>query len=312
MKLECFVLGTSGSLPLPRRNLTSVLIRREGEEFLFDCGEGMQVSLKQMHVRWKNLKAICISHSHADHVTGLPGLLMLSAQVHRETPLIVICPLTVKHYLENTIKYLAMYINYPIEYIILDDIKDPLVYEGEDGSYNIKAFRGNHTRDLWFFILEESQRPGKFYPEKARELEIPEGSLWAELQRGLSIQVGARTIHPHEVLGTPRQGRKIAYVTDTRPSNTIVREIANSDMVFCESMFKHKHEEQALEKKHMTSREAAQMIRDAGGVKKAGLLHFSPRYSYRDIQELEQEAKEVFPHVFACQDRNKFEIPYQD
>lgn len=310
MQLECFVLGISGSIPLPNRNLTSVMVRREGEEILFDCGEGMQMSLRAMHIRWKNLKVVCISHSHADHVTGLPGLLMLSSQANRTEPLLIICPLSVKHYIESSREHLGMYINYDIHYVILDGILNPLVYEDAKKEYCIKAFEGEHTRDVWFFVLEEYGRAGKFYPEKAQALNIPRGVLWAELQKGNTIHFDGRSVEAHEVLGEERQGRKIAYVTDTRPLPEIEKEIANADMVFCESMFQHIHHEQAVEKKHMTSVEAAQMLKNAGGIKRAGLVHVSPRYIYKDLKILEREAQDIFDKVFLCKDRESFTIPY--
>ena len=297
-------------MPLPNRNLTSIMVRREGDEILFDCGEGMQMSLKSMHIRWKNLKVVCISHSHADHVTGLPGLLMLSSQANRQEPLLIICPLSVKKYIESSREHLGMYINYEINYVILDDITHPIVYEDEKKEYCIKAFEGEHTRNVWFFILEEYKRAGKFYPEKARALHIPEGVLWADLQRGNTIHFDGKTIEANAVIGEARQGRKIAYVTDTRPLHSIEKEIANADMVFCESMFQHIHYEQAVEKKHMTSVEAAQMLKNAGGIKRAGLIHVSPRYIHKDLKVLEKEANSVFDKVFLCRDRDIVNVPY--
>lgn len=310
MQLESFVLGTSGSLPLPRRSLTSILLRREGDEILFDCGEGMQISLRIMHVRWKNLKVICISHSHADHVTGLPGILMLSSQVEREKPLLIVCPYAVKQYIETTKEYLGIYLNYKIQYCVLEDIREGVVFEDKMCGYYIYAFQGNHTRPVWGFIMQEHDRPGRFYPEQAKSLQIPVGHLWAELQRGRTIVVDGKTINPQQVLGETRPGRKIVYVTDTRPSKSISHHMSNSDMVFCEAMFKHEHIEQAQEKKHMTSIEAASMIKAAGGVKQAGLLHFSPRYSYIDIQALESEAQKIYEPIFCCKERSCIEIPY--
>lgn len=312
MLLETFVLGTSGSLPLPRRNLTSVLIRREGEEILFDCGEGMQVSLRLMHVRWKHLKVICISHSHADHVTGLPGLLMLSSQVDRDESLLIICPYTVKKYIETTRECLGMYLNYEILYIILEDIQEGIVYEDPHKEYCISVFKGQHSREVWGFVMQEYPRHGKFYPEKAKALNIPIGNLWTQLQKGNTIVVDGKSFFPEDVLGETRKGRKIVYVTDTRPNKTISSHLKDADLVFCEAMYKHEHLEQAIEKKHMTGVEVAMMINEAGGVLRTGLLHFSPRYSYKDILELEAESKKVCSSIFACQERSRMVIPYRD
>ena len=310
MVLESFILGIGGSIPLHRRNLTSVLLRREGEAFLFDCGEGMQVGLRIASVKWKSMKLVCISHSHADHVTGLPGFLMLSSQVNRDEPLYIACPLAVKQFIEVTISTLEIYLNYEIRFIVLEELKDDIVYKEKE--YTIRTFKGNHTRPVWGFIFEEEARVGKFYPEKAKALKIPQGLLWARLQHGESIVHNDTTIVPSDVLGEARKGRKVSYVMDTRPDAYISSCISNSDMVFCESMFKHEHQDQAIEKKHMTAIEAATMIANAGRVQQAGLLHFSPRYTYSELKNIEAEAKTVFPNAFVCKEHSTINIPYRD
>ncbi len=313
MVLESFVLGTSGSLPLPRRGLSSVLIHREGEKFLFDCGEGVQVNLKAMHLRWKHLKLVCISHSHADHVTGLPGMLMLCAQVEREEPLTIICPSAVKNFITAVRKELGIYVNYKINYVLLDDIvKEEKVYEDVNKEYDIFAFPGKHTRAVWGFSFVEKPRAGRFFPELARERGVPMGPLWSELQKGKSVTLdNGDVVLPNEVVGLPRKGRKICYVTDTRPTQTIEHAIAGADLVFCEGMFKNEHSLSAKEKLHMTGVEAAGMLKKAC-VAKAGLIHFSPRYLVKDIYEIEKEAQDVFPHVFCCKDRMHVSVPYDE
>lgn len=314
MVLESYVLGTSGSLPLPRRGLSSVLLHREGKGFLFDCGEGLQVSMKHMHLRWKNLEVICITHSHADHVTGLPGILMLSAQVERDTPLTIICPEAVKNFITASRKELGMYLNYKIEYILLDGIERiEKVYECPDGEYDIFAFPGKHTRSVWGFSFVERPRHGKFFPEQATARGVPMGPLWAQLQKGVSVRLpNGDEVLPHEVLGESRQGRKISYVTDTRPTDEIARGMAGSDIVFCEGMFKHEHAAAAKEKYHMTGAEAAQLALRAGGIGMLGLLHFSPRYLTEDIAAIEQEAQAIFSGAFCCRDRMHIPVPYKE
>ena len=166
MNLEAFVLGCGGMMPLPYRHLTSVLLRRDGDLFLFDCGEGTQVSLKRLNLKWKKIDAIFISHTHADHVTGLPGMLMLSAQVDRTEPLYIYGPPKVKEYVETSRQVLDMYINYPI---IIKEITAPcVVHEGKD--FYIRAFPLSHTKTCVGYTLEELDRPGEFNPEKAKEL----------------------------------------------------------------------------------------------------------------------------------------------
>ncbi len=313
MILESFVLGTSGSLPLPKRSLSSILLHREGQKFLFDCGEGVQVNLKAMRVRWKHLRVICISHSHADHVTGLPGILMLCAQVNREEPLTIICPHSVKNFITSVRKELGIYVNYDIEYITLDDvITEAKIYEDENKEYDIFAFPGRHTRDVWGFSFVEKPRSGKFFPELARQRGIPIGPLWSKLQQGQSVKLtNGEVILPHEVLGASRRGRKVCYVTDTRPTEDIAHAIVGADMVFCEGMFKHEHSFAAKEKYHMTGVEAAQLMHRSRVIK-AGLTHFSPRYLLKDIYEIEREAQQVFPNIFCCRDKMRIFIPYDE
>lgn len=309
MNLEAFVLGSGGMMPLPGRHLTSVLLRREGDLFLFDCGEGTQVSLRRLNLRWKKISVIFISHIHADHVTGLPGILMLSSQVDREDPLYIIGPPRIRDYVEANRNILAMYINYQI---VVQEITAPgPVFEGDD--FRVRAFPLNHTKQCYGFCLEEDKRPGIFYPEKATELGVPVGPLWAELQGGNSVTLpGGQTVEPSEVLGEPRSGRKFSFVTDTQYMKSIAPEVSGSDLLVCEGMFSDDLEESAKEKKHLTARQAATIARDAGGVKKLGLIHYSPRYTERDLHGLLTEAKSVFPDACLTRDCQTFTIPFED
>ena len=171
--MEAFILGCGGMMPLPYRHLTSVLLRRDGDLFLFDGGEGTQISLRRLNLKWKKIDAIFVSHTHADHVTGLPGILMLSAQVERTEPLYIYGPPKIKEYIESSRKVLDMYINYPI---IVQEITAPcVVHSGKD--FYIRAFPLEHTKTCVGYTLEELDRPGEFNPQKARELNVPCGPL---------------------------------------------------------------------------------------------------------------------------------------
>ena len=156
-------------MPLPYRHLTSVLLRREGDLFLFDAGEGTQVSLRRLNLRWKKINTIFISHTHADHVTGLPGILMLSAQVDRDEPLYIIGPPKIKEYVETNRRVLDMYINYEI---IVKEITEPgIVYQEKD--FKVRSFWLQHTKPCMGYALEEEMRPGEFNPNMARLLNVP-------------------------------------------------------------------------------------------------------------------------------------------
>ena len=308
MNLEAFVLGCGGMMPLPYRHLTSVLVRREGDLFLFDGGEGTQVSLRRLNLKWKKINAIFVSHTHADHVTGLPGILMLSSQVDRDEPLYIYGPPKIAEYIESSRKVLDMYINYPI---IVKEITAPCICHEGDGFY-IRAFPLEHTKTCIGYTLEELPRPGEFHPEKARELKVPCGPLWAKLQAGFEVEAEDGTIvKPEQVLGPQRNGRKISYVTDTLYLDSIAKEVQGSDLLFCEGMFAKDFEDQAKEKKHMTSTQAARIAKD-GNVKKMALIHYSPRYNDYELKQLLTEAQSVFPETILSKDRMTFEIPNED
>ena len=294
-------------MPLPGRFLTSVLVRREGDLFLFDSGEGTQVSMKMLNLRWKKISAIFISHMHADHVTGLPGILMLSSQVDRTDPLYVIGPQKLGDYIESSRRILDMYINYEIRFI---PAENGVVYSGD--GFSVQAFPLIHTKPCFGYALVEEKRKGEFHPDKAMELGIPKGKLWGQLQNGMSVTLDdGRVIESSMVMGAAREGRKISYVTDTMYFPQIADYVHDSDILFCEGMFEKALRDTAREKKHMTSYEAGLIARDSGSLKLC-LQHYSPRYSDRELRILERDAKEVFPDTVLTRDRMSFSIPLKD
>jgi ribonuclease Z len=307
--MELFVLGTGGMMPLPNRFLTSVLLRREGDLFLFDCGEGTQVSLRSLNLRWKKINTIFISHTHADHVTGLPGILMLSSQVDRDIPLKIIGPPKIREYVEESRRVLDMYINYDIQ---IEEILEPgTVFEGE--GFHVDAFRLRHTKPCLGYALIEDERPGIFNPERATELGVPRGPLWSVLQRGDPVTLSdGRTVESKQVMGSPRPGRKFSFVTDTMYFPEISDYIGGSDVLICEGMFRHELIESAREKKHLTAHQAASLAAAAGGVGKMGLIHYSPRYTEYELKKLLTEALELFPKTFLTRDGQCIEIPYRE
>lgn len=308
MNLEVYILGTSGMMPLPNRFLTSVLIRREGELMLFDCGEGTQVSLKKLNLKWKKISRIFISHMHADHVTGLPGMLMLSSQVDRIEPLHIYGPAKIKEYIDANRTILDMYINYEI---IVHPVEPGTVCQGE--GFTIEAFRLNHTKPCMGYSLIEEDRPGRFFPEKAHALKIPVGPLWAKLQNGESITLEDGTeISPEMVLGERRKGRKFTFITDTAYDPQYSKFAADADLLICEGMFDSSLEESAADKKHLTSQQAGRLARHAEQVKQMGLIHYSPRYTDRELSKLLHEARDEFPSTFLCRDQMYIDIPYEE
>lgn len=306
--MEAFVLGCGGMMPLPYRHLTSVLLRRDGDLFLFDGGEGTQVSLRRLNLKWKKISAIFVSHTHADHVTGLPGILMLSAQVDRTEPLYIYGPPKIAEYIETSRKVLDMYINYPI---IVKEIAAPCEVHKGDG-FLIRAFPLDHTKTCVGYTLEEESRPGIFNPEKAASFGIPAGPLWGKLQKGQDvITEDGKTVHPSDVMGKPRKGRKFSFVTDTLYKESIADEVKDSDLLICEGMFEDELIDQAKEKKHMTASQAARIARDSKS-KRMALIHYSPRYTDRELEKLLAQAQEIYPQAELSRDRAHYEIPYED
>ena len=296
-------------MPLPNRHLTSALLRREGELFLFDCGEGTQVSLRRLNLRWKKISVIFISHTHADHVTGIPGLLMLSSQVDRDDPLYIIGPPRIAEYVETSRRVLDMLINYEI--VVQEITSAGIVYKGD--GFHVRAFPLKHTKPCYGYTLEEEMRPGEFHPQKAQALNVPVGKLWGKLQKGETVRTeDGREVRPCDVMGPPRMGRKFSFVTDSLAFPEISAHVTGSDLFICEGMFSKELAEDAHDKKHMTAGEAAQLAASSQDIKKLALIHYSPRYADFELKNLLNEARDIFPETVLCRDRAVFPIEYVD
>ena len=238
---------------------------------------------------------------HADHVTGLPGLLMLSSQVDRTEPLYIYGPEKLRDYIDANRRLLDMYINYEIKFV---QTEPGIVLETEE--YSIEAVPLLHTKPCMGFVMKEKDRPGEFNVEKANELGIPCGPMWGMLQKGMDVKLDDGTIiHPEQVLGQPRKGVKFSYITDTVYMGHIASHVSESDLLLCEGMFSRDLSQDAFEKKHMTSTQAAMIARDSKS-KMLGLIHYSPRYTDKELQILKQEACELFENTVLCKDRNSF------
>ncbi len=290
------------------RFLTSVLVRRNGENLLFDCGEGTQIALKRLNLKWKKISALFISHTHADHVTGIPGILMLSSQVEREKPLYVFGPPKIKEYIEANLSTLDSYINYEI--IIKEIQEEGVVYKGD--GFAVRAFFLRHSKPCVGYVIDEEERPGVFFPDKALAAGVPRGPLWSRLQSGETV-TGDRgqPVTPASVMGPRRRGAKLSFVTDTMAFDGIPQNVKDSDLFICEGMFTEELAASALEKKHLTARQAALMARTAA-VASLGLIHYSPRFTARELENLLVEARAVFPDTFLTRDRQVIEVKSPD
>ncbi len=304
MGFEVFILGTGGMMPLPQRFLTSVMLRRSGENLLFDCGEGTQISLKRLNLKWKKISALFVSHTHADHVTGIPGILMLSSQVEREKPLYVYGPPKIREYIEANLSTLDSYINYEI--VIKEISEEGTVYRGE--GFSVRAFFLRHSKPCVGYVIDEEERPGEFFPDHAIAAGVPRGPLWSRLQAGEAVSnERGELIPPERVMGPKRRGTKLAFVTDTQAFDGIARQVKDSDLLICEGMFTEEFAESALNKKHLTAKQAAAIAKTAEA-KSLGLIHYSPRFTARELETLLAEAREIFPAAFLTRDRQVIEV----
>lgn len=297
-------LGTSAAAPTPERGLPSVAIRREGEVILMDCGEGVQRKVLSESLGLGSDMTILITHLHGDHVTGLLGLLQTMSLAQRRKPLNVVGPAGLLKWLEVTADLLHIGLTFPIRF---SAARPGTVLR--TAGFRVRAARASHSIEAFSYAVEELGRPGIFYPKKARKLGVPEGKLWSRLQKGRSVTVEGRRVEPAEVTGPPRPGRKVGYSGDTRPSSGLVRFFSGCDLLIFDSTFSDSDKEKAVERKHSTSTEAAELSRRAK-VRRLALTHFSARYT--TVSSLVREARKVFPNTFAASDGLSIDIDYPE
>ncbi|MHA1754505.1 MAG: ribonuclease Z [Candidatus Odinarchaeia archaeon] len=301
-----FFLGTSGGMPTVNRSGPSVAVRKNGRIILFDCGEGTQVQMQKISLSIVKISKILISHLHGDHIAGLPGLLMSMGLFGRKKPLLIIGPKGVRRFMSCLKDTAKLGIVYEIKIIELDKEHHELNFK----DHKIIAVKALHNEVFAYsYILEEKQRPGRFYPEKALNLGIPEGELWSRLQKGEKITIESGVILPSQVMGPPRRGRKIVYTGDTRPNNILAEYASEADLLIHESTFDSSLSERALEYGHSTAVEAADFAVKTK-VKKLVLFHISPRYS--DVKILLTEAKKIFENTIIAQDLQKIFVPFPE
>ena len=291
--LELYLLGTGGMMPLPNRFLTSMYLRYNGKAILVDCGEGTQIAMKKRGVSFKAIYVICITHFHADHVSGLPGLLLTIGNAERTEPITIVGPRGIEK-IVSALRTIAPELPFPIQYRDLQENEEEFQMCGLD----IKAYKVKHNVVCYgyFFGLK---RAGKFDLEKAKQKNIPM-QYWKRLQKGEVIKDGENTYTSDMVLGPERKGLSVAYCTDTRPVPVITEHAKNVDLFICEGMYGEEgKEEKAKEYKHMTFYEAAHIAKEAK-VKKMWLTHYSP--SLVRPEEYLDKAREIFPETYTCKD----------
>jgi ribonuclease Z len=297
-------LGTAAARPTVGRNVSSLVIQREGETMMFDCGEGTQRQMMRYGTGF-SIDDIFFSHLHADHFLGVIGLLRTMGLQGREEPIRLWTAAGTEQLLSGAV-HLGMD-RVPFE-VSIRGLAAGERLEREE--YEIVPFSTAHVGHSLGYALVEHERLGRFDPERARELGVAEGPLWGKLHHGHSVEVDGRTVLASEVVGPPRPGRIVVYTGDTRPSRQTLESAAGADLLIHEATFSQEEAERAVQTRHSTAREAASVAREAS-VRKLALTHFSPRYA-DDPRSLEREARAVFPDTVAAFDGLAIEIPYRD
>lgn len=301
--LDVCLLGTGGMMPLPKRYLTSLMVRYNGSSLLIDCGEGTQVSIREKGWSVNPIDTICFTHYHGDHISGLPGLLLSMGNAERVKPLTLIGPKGLEKVV-NCLRVIAPELPFDIIYKEIDENEFSTDIDG----LTLEAFKVNHSITCYGYSLM-LPRNGKFSVERAKDEGIPV-KLWNPLQKGETVEFDGKVYTPDMVLGPPRKGIKLTYCTDTRPVSVIAEKAKGADLFICEGMYGEKDKQKkAVENRHMTFYEAASLAKEAG-VKEMWLTHYSPSL-VRPEQYL-NEVREVFSNTKCAKDRKSVTLIYED
>ena len=300
-QLSILFLGTGGSWPSVKRNVSSLALKRAGEIMLFDCGEGTQRQFQKSKLSYMQISKIFITHFHGDHFLGLPGLIQTMQLNDREIPLHIYGPKGMIKLLNQLLSLGYFRPNYEIIGYEIDG-GDVLKFDG----YKISVIRVKHGIPALAYCLEEDMRPGKFDKPKALKLGIPEGPLFSNLQKGKTITLkDGRKITPNMVLGPPRKGRKIVFSGDTKPIDEMINFAKNADVLIHDATFDSDLEDLSGDYGHTTASQAAEIAKKAD-VDKLFLIHISPRYNENSV--LEDEAKKIFKNSVVPKDFHEFEV----
>lgn len=305
--LDVCLLGTGGMTPLPGRALTSLMVRCEGSGLLIDCGEGTQVALKKAAWSPKAIDIMCFTHFHADHVAGLPGMLLNMANSDRFDPVIMLGPKGLFNVVKS-LRCIAPMLPFELRFIELDQNTE----EYKLGPYLLKAFKVKHQIPCFGYSLYVP-RKGRFDPEKAKNAGIPL-QFWNRLQNGETVrdEKTGKEFRPEIVMGPERRGIKITYTTDTRPCDNIIKAASGADLFICEGMYGDPNlSEKARDYMHCTMQDAVRMAKMADpNPSELWLTHFSPSVNKPTIYL--EELKKSFPNVRCGKDGLKKKLAFED
>lgn len=292
--LDVCLAGTGGMMPLTYRHLTCLMLRHEGSQLLIDCGEGTQIALKRRGWSFNPIDYILFTHFHADHISGLIGLLLSIGNSDRKEPVTLVGPRGLKRVVES-LRIIAPELPFELEYLELSGAPAESL---KLGAFEITAFKARH-RIVCYGYTVDIKRQGRFQVEQAQALGLPV-HLWNPLQKGQNVEYEGETYYPEMVLGPPRKGLRVSYCTDSRPTDNIVENIRGADLFICEGMYGEAGSEaRAAEHMHMNFAEAASLARD-GGVGELWLTHFSPAMNHPE--EFLDVAQAIFPNSLVGKD----------
>ncbi|MFB6235048.1 MAG: ribonuclease Z [Halopenitus sp.] len=307
MSLRVTFLGTGGAIPTTERAPSALLVNREGDRLLFDCGEGTQRQMMRFGTGF-DVSHIFVSHLHGDHVLGIPGLVQTLDFNGRTAPLTVHCPPNTKPDLEDLVHAAGHDPAFPVR---INEVRPGTVaLDAEE--YEVRAFETDHRTRSQGYVLAEDDRPGRFDRPKAEELGVPVGPKFGKLHSGEPVELeGGTVVRPEQVVGPPRPGRKFVYTADTRPQDRTVDAAENADLLVHDATFDDSMADRASSTAHSTGREAAEIAAEAD-VRRLALTHISSRYA-GDPSAIETEARSVFDgECFVPDDGEKVDIPFPD
>ena len=301
--LDVSLLGTGGMMPLPYRWLTSLMLRYNGKSILIDCGEGTQIALREKGWSPNPIDVICFTHYHADHISGLPGMLLTMGNAERREPLLLIGPRGLVKVV-NALRTIAPELPFEIRFREIEEDEQGFDFEG----FRLKAFKVNHSVICYGYSMTVERR-GRFDRERAQQQQIPM-KLWSRLQKGETIEQEGKVYTPDMVLGAPRKGLKVTYCTDTRPVDAIAANGAGSDLLILEGMYGEPEKlAKAREKRHMTMYEAARVARAAEAAE-LWLTHYSPSMTHPEA--FLGDVRKIFPNTIAAKDGRTVELNFDE